>query len=160
MKRIAIVLLAGLAVSAHAEELTLQLLPPAEAPQELRTDFLERYLGIQRHDWKLTVPAGYSAKFIFRQKFSEQPLLEFQIPENSASNLFLVTAPDRDSPDKVQITFGNQRDSITTFMPRGDGWTLHFGNPGATKDGNLFEIWHPTYKDGALYRCGVQFLKK
>ncbi len=145
---------------ASSAELTLEQVPASEVPASLRLDYLERYLQIQRHDWRLTVPKGYRARLTFRQKGSDKPMLELEIDENKVSQIFLATAPDRSNATSVAITFGSEQSSVTTFMPHQNGWQLKFGNPGGSKDNFLFQIWNPPPSDAPQFWCDTLFEKK
>lgn len=146
--------------AANSTELTLQQVLLPEVPASLRLEYIERYLQIQRYDWKLTVPKGYRARLTFRQKSTEKSMLELDIDEGTTTQLFLAHAPDRSQAASVTISFGNEKSSVTTFMAYRDGWQVKFGNPGGDKDNFLFQIWNPLSPDVPQFWCETLFEKK
>ena len=140
--------------------ISLRKVPPSEAPVDLRLAFLEEYLRIQRTDWKLDVSAGHEAKVTFHQKGGERVLLELTIPEKTVASLFLATVPDRIRSDRLQISFGDQHKSITTFTVLREGWKTKLGKSDGNYENSLFEIWDPVHTDGPIFWCEIHFQNK
>lgn len=147
-----------LTLSAFAADLKLQQIPAAEVPAATRLDFIERYLGLNRYDWKLEVPKGYRAVIRFLHQGGQKPISELTVSSGQTSHLYFITAPDRDSKGNIGLTFGNETGSVTTFLPRPGSFTTKFGNPGATVDGNLLDIFWDGEKT-PRYWVEIQFLK-
>lgn len=148
-------LLAASATVAWADEVQIQQLPTAETPAEMRMHFIERYLDIHRTDWKVSVSPGNSVTFILHKRFADKPLLEFQVTEDTPSQVFLVTAPDPSSSQKLQITFGNQARAVSTFIPKPESWRIEFGVP----DGIKYKIFSKsgTHQTPNLRSTGAKY---
>jgi hypothetical protein len=134
-------LCAGLAVAAGTDQPTLNPIS-GEATLASRIDFIERYFEIQRADWQLALPTGYSATVAFRQRGAEKPMLEFSLDQGTTTPLYFATAPD--GAERIQVTFGNLRQSVSVYLPKPkDAWLTKFGQLEGSEKVNLFEILLP-----------------
>jgi len=132
-------------------------LPLGDTLVERRLAFVESQMGISRTDWKLTLPADYSAKLVFRRAGSDNPIKEVSFAPGTTNAIFFATVPEG---EHLNISFGANNEGKGILLSKPQESTARFGFPDGVKDFRLFDLSYSVPGGTEAMWCEVSFQKR